>query len=222
MADSKSNQSGPAAPDVGRDQRIILTEIAVASVLSVALWFAVDRLWPPIAAQGLAERLAFALKCVCVATLFCLVMGVEAVAHERLRSPAIDPLAGYATRRMTVNLRYLQQTLEQLAVFAAALLGFACYATGADGLRAVAATTAVWIVGRIAFWIGYHRGAPHRAVGAPGMALGMLLLVYVCVRFGAELAGTAGAVIVITLFVAAEAALFFVTGPRAADPPRRA
>jgi hypothetical protein len=222
MADSKTNQSGAGAADVGRDQRIILTEITVAAVLAVALWLAVDRLWPPIVTHGLAERLAFALKCVCVATLFCFVMGVEAVAHERLRSPAIDPLAGFTTRRITVNLRYLQQTVEQLAIFAAALLGFACYAVGVDGMRAVAATTVVWIVARIAFWIGYHLGAPHRAVGAPGMALGMLLLVYVCARFGAELAGPAGAAVVVALFVAAEAFLLLVTGPRAGDPPRRA
>jgi hypothetical protein len=34
----------------------------------------------------------FTLKCYCVAVLFCLVAGVEAVAHERLSEPAFDPL----------------------------------------------------------------------------------------------------------------------------------
>jgi hypothetical protein len=52
------------------------------------------------------------------------------------------------------------------------------------------------------------------------MALGMLLLVYVCARFGAELAGTAGAATTVALFVAAEAVLFLTTGARVADPPR--
>jgi hypothetical protein len=37
----------------------------------------------------------FTLKCLCLAVLFCLVLGVEAVAHERLSSAAFDPLAGF-------------------------------------------------------------------------------------------------------------------------------
>ena len=68
------------------------------------------------------ERELFALKCVALATLFCLVAGIEAVAHERLQSDAFDPLLNHETRRLRVNLRYLQNTLEQLIVFAVGLL----------------------------------------------------------------------------------------------------
>jgi hypothetical protein len=48
----------------------------------------------------------FTLKCCCLAVLFCLVTGVEAVTHEWLSSPAFDPLSGFKTRRLRVNRRY--------------------------------------------------------------------------------------------------------------------
>ncbi len=163
--------------------------------------------------EDISARLVFALKCSCVAVLFCLVTGVEAVAHERLRSAAFDPLTDYETRRMRVNLRYLQNTLEQFVVFVPGLLGLAVYCSDGGAMRAVAATTVVWIVARIAFWIGYHFSAAHRGFGAPGMMLSMLVLLYVCARFGFELAGPVGAITPLVLFGAAEAVLTCTTRP---------
>ena len=63
---------------------------------------------------------------------------------------------------MRVNLRYLQNTFEQLAVFVPGLFGLAVYCTNGELMRAVVATTVVWIVARAAFLIGYHRSAPRR------------------------------------------------------------
>jgi hypothetical protein len=83
--------------------------IAIATAMPVALlvWLAIAYFAPPPAGMdSLSGRMLFALKCYCVAVLFCLVTGVEAVAHERLSSPAFDPLAGFATRRLRVNQRY--------------------------------------------------------------------------------------------------------------------
>jgi hypothetical protein len=80
-------------------------------------------------------------------------------------------------------------------------------------MRAVVATTAVWVLGRFAFWIGYHQGSLHRAAGAPGMALGMLVLLYVAARFGAEIAGWPGAIAVLILFALGEAVLVMTTKP---------
>jgi hypothetical protein len=195
-------------------QTALVLEIAIASLVAVALWLGLYYLLPPLA--GMDEplaRLIFALKCGCVAILLCFVMGIEAVAHERFRSPAIDPLSGYETRRMTINLRYLQHTLEQLLIFLPGLLGLAVYSADGAAMRAVVATTVVWMLGRIAFWIGYHRGSLHRAAGAPGMALGMLVLLYVVARFGDEIAGPLGAVVLLALFFGGEAILVLTTKP---------
>jgi hypothetical protein len=202
-----------------KPQAGLLLEIALAFLVAVALWLAVYFLLPPLA--GMAEplaRLIFALKCSCVAVLFCFVLGIEAVAHERFRSPAIDPLSGYETPRMTINLRYLQHTLEQLLVFLPGLLGLAYYCADGAAMRAVPATTLVWIAGRFAFWIGYHQASLHRAAGAPGMALGMAMLLYVGARFGYEFAGWAGAIALLALFFAGEAILVLTTKPLTTKP----
>jgi uncharacterized membrane protein YhdT len=195
--------------DLGRERRATMLPIIAAFPVAVALWFVVAYLAPlPAGIEGVPARLLFALKCVCIAALFCLATGVEAVAHERLVSPAIDPLRGYETRRLRVNQNYLQNTLEQFVLFAVGLCGLAVYAARPGP---IAATTVVWIAARAAFWIGYHRSSAERGYGAPGLALSLIVLLYVSARFGAELAGPAGAVVVIVLFVAIEAVLFLKT-----------
>lgn len=219
---SPAPDSGPgpsqrhSAPQDWRTQRRAgILAIAAASAVALAVWLAVRWYAPvPSSLEAPASRLVFALKWVCVAILFCLAGGVEAVAHERLQSAAFDPLAGHSTRRLAVNQRYLQNTLEQSVVFAAALLGLAAYTPSAEAMRAVEATAVVWIVARFAFWIGYHRSAAMRGLGVPGMALSLIVLVYVAARFGGELAGTAGAGAMIAAFLLLEALLVAKTRGR--------
>ena len=192
-----------------------MAAIAVSALLGVALWFAVDRLLTPLSGMdALAERMLVALKCCAVAALFCLFGGVEAVAHERLQSAAFDPLAGHETTRVRVNKQYLQNTLEQFVLFAVGLFGLAAYSDTGGSVRAVIATTVVWIAFRFAFWIGYHRSAAMRGMGAPGMAVSLVMLIYVCARVGGDVAGTAGSVAVVAAFLALEAVLFWSTRGR--------
>jgi hypothetical protein len=203
----------PAELSDWRRQRAAgMAAIAAASVVATALWLGI-RMWaPPVPGmEPLGARMLFALKCCCLATLFCLVTGIEAVAHERLVSPAFDPLAGHQTKRLRVNLRYLQNTLEQLVVFAAGLFGLAAYSPGGEAMRAVEATTITWVVARWAFWAGYHRSAALRGLGAPSMAIGLLVLLYVGWRIGFDMAGTAGGAGVLLAFLAFEALLFRAT-----------
>jgi uncharacterized MAPEG superfamily protein len=195
-----------------QQRRAGMIAIAAAMPVAVLLWLAIACLVPPLAGmESLGSRMLFTLKCCCVAVLFCLVLGVEAVAHERLASPAFDPLSGFETRRLRVNQRYLQNTLEQIVVFAAALFGLAAYSPDGSAMRSVLATTVVWIVARFAFWIGYHQSAALRGLGAPGMALSMIVLLYVAGRIGFEAGGFLGAAAPIVLFLAIEAFLFRAT-----------
>lgn len=189
--------------------------IFLAVVPSIALWYAI-RFNAPVL-DGMGEpvaRLAFALKCSALAVLFTLVTGVEAVAHERLVSPAFDPLSGHQTRRMQVNQRYLQNTLEQTVVFLVGLLGLAVYMEDGNQMRAVLATAAVWTIGRLAFWAGYHISSTWRGIGAPSMLLGQLVLGYVGLRVGYDAAGEAGAWAVLIAFLLFEALLFWATRAR--------
>lgn len=195
--------------DFRRQRARGIVAIAAASLIAAGLWLGIDRLMPPLAGMdGVADRMLFTLRCCCVAVLFCLVTGVEAVAHERLTSPAFDPLARFETRRLRVNQRYLQNTVEQILVFGVSLFGLAAYCADGAAMRAVVATTVVWIVARIAFWLGYHRSAALRGLGAPGMMLSMIVLLYVAARFGHEIAGVAGAVVPVAAFLLAEVVLF--------------
>ena len=202
------------ASDFRRQRAVGIAGIAVASLIAAGVWLGIDHLMSPLPGMdSLGARMLLTLKCWCVAVLFCLVTGIEAVAHERLTSPAFDPLAGFETRRLRVNQRYLQNTVEQIIVFAAALFGLAAYCPDGSAMRAVVATTVVWIAARAAFWLGYHRSAALRGIGAPGMAISMILLLYVTSRFGREIAGTVGAILPLVLFFAVEAVLFWGTRP---------
>ncbi|QIE25765.1 hypothetical protein SBC1_49620 (plasmid) [Caballeronia sp. SBC1] len=200
--------------NIRQHQSTLIAEIAIAFPVTIALWLGIYYFMPP--PDGMEEplaRLVFALKCCCFAILFCFLTGIEAVAHERLRSPAIDPLSGYETRRLTINLRYLQHTLEQLVLFVPGLFALAFYCDNGHSMRAVLATTVVWIATRFAFWIGYHYGSQHRAIGAPGMMQSMLVLLYVCARIGYEIAGPAGAIAPLIAFGCVEAVLVRATRP---------
>jgi hypothetical protein len=202
---------------IRRHQSTLFAEIAIAFPVTIALWLGIYYFLPPLGGmEDTLARLMFALKCCCIAILFCFLSGIEAVAHERLRSPAIDPLSGYETRRMTINLRYLQHTLEQLVLFVPGLFALAFYCSDGHSMRAVAATTVVWIATRFAFWIGYHYGSQHRAIGAPGMMQSMLVLLYVCARIGYEIAGPAGAIAPLVVFGCVEAFLVRTTRPAGA------
>jgi hypothetical protein len=202
-----------ASKDDWRAQRRSgMAAIAISAIASLILWFALYRLLPPLGGmESVGARMLVALKCAAVATLFTLGAGIEAVAHERLQSDAFDPLAGHQTPRLKVNLRYLQNTLEQLVVFTVGLFGLAAYLPGGEAMRVIPATTAVWILNRYAFWIGYHRSAAMRGLGAPSMAIGLVMLLYVAARIGDDVAGPLGAVVAILAFLAIEALLFWKT-----------
>jgi hypothetical protein len=210
MNDAESNTQDSLA----KQRRAGLIAIAIAMPVGLLLWLAVAFFAPPLTVvDDLGARMLFTLKCLSFAVLFCLVLGVEAVAHERLLSPAFNPLAGFETRRLRVNQRYLQNTLEQIVVFAVGLFGLAAYAPDGFAMRAVMATTVVWIVARFAFWIGYHWSAAMRGLGAPGMALSMIVLLYVAARIGFDGGGFLGAAVPIAAFVAIEVFLFRVARP---------
>jgi hypothetical protein len=98
--------------------------------------------------------------------------------------------------------------LEQILVFAVGLFGLAAYSSDGSAMRAVLATSVVWILARFAFWVGYHRSAAMRGLGAPGMALSLIVLLYVAGRIGYELGGIAAAAVPVIAFLAIEACLF--------------
>ena len=181
---------------------------ALVALASAATWRASLTLLPPIPeAGGITGRLAFALQCVGAATLFTLLAMVEAIAHERLVTPAFDPLAGRESRRLLVNARVLQSTLEQFVLFAAGLLLLAIHCDTGAALRGVAAATVVWVGTRHVFWIGYHFGAEYRVAGLVGQAQSMIVLLYGVAASAHHVAGAGGAAAVVVAFALLELAI---------------
>jgi hypothetical protein len=156
-----------------------------------------------------------AFGCIPIAGLLTLVAGVEAVAHERLVTAAIDPLAGVETQRLRVNFRYLSNTVEQFIVYAVGLLGLALYASS----QVLIIITIVWVLMRWAFWIGYHKSPLLRGLGAPGMLQSMIVLLYVAYRFGNDAYGQAAGIALLVLFAIIEAILFWAV-KRPSPAPR--
>jgi MAPEG family len=179
--------------------------MGIAVSLAGLMWLVVLLFVPPVDSMGApVDRLIFALKCACVAMSLTFLTGVEAVSHERLISKAFDPLAGQDSNRLKVNNRYLQNTLEQLLLFVPGLLALAVYCDSGSSMRAVIATTLVWTLARITFWIGYHIAPQHRVAGLVGALQSMIVLLYVSTRFGYEVAGPFGGALPLILFAGAE------------------
>jgi hypothetical protein len=183
-------------------RRTTMGSIAVSAVVTAILWYLLVRFLPvPVG----AEPLLTALACSALAALLALVPGVEAIAHERLFTPGINPLAGFETHRMRVNFHYLSNTLEQFVIFAAGLVAVSAYASP----RLLVIIAIMWVLERWAFWIGYHLSPLLRGFGAPGMLQSMIVLFYVAYRWGGDNYGQAAGVALVITFLIIEAILFW-------------
>ena len=179
--------------------------LAVALSLPAAgvLWLVLRHVLPPI--HG--DPMGFALGCSGAVLLLTLAVGIEAVAHERLFHASIDPLAGADSRRLVINQRYLQNTLEQAALF---VPGLFLLARHAGDLRVVAATAILWTLGRWAYWVGYHVDPSWRGIGVFSMGISLATLAYGVGAFGHAMAGWTGTAALAGPFLLIEAYLFIV------------
>jgi uncharacterized membrane protein YecN with MAPEG domain len=138
---------------------------AVGIVIAVALWQGLGRIIPVGVAAGMPQRLGMAcaalLPTVCVLDLMIVVQMAL-----RVRTGAVDPLAGRDNHTLQVNQRALTNTVEQLAGFVPALLALAAGAPPA-WLPFVVAAGLAFGLARLVFWAGYLLGPLWRA---PGMA----------------------------------------------------
>jgi hypothetical protein len=195
-------------PVTPKQRRITLSGIAISAPVTALVWYLLLQSLPAPPAR---DPQVIAMQCCAIAALLALVPGVEAIAHERLFTAAIDPLAGVETHRMRVNFRYLSNTLEQFVVFAAGLLALSAYVAP----RILVIVTSVWVLARWAFWIGYHVGPLMRGLGAPGMLQSMIVLLYAAYRFGSDAYGQSVGIALLVIFGLIEAILFWGVTRRA-------
>ena len=160
-----------------RDQKIVAAgAVTGIAAMALAMWLLSTRLAPPAGMEALADRLAYAARWLAFAALPLFAM-VAAVGNARFASGAIDPTLGAEDKAMIVNGRVADNTTQQLLLFAAGSLGLAA-SLEPDQMGVIRAAAIVFVVCRIAFWIGYRIHPLHRAFGFSSTAylnLGLLL-----------------------------------------------
>ena len=139
---------------------------AVAALLALGLWLAVSRrvldgVAPP--ADDVAHRLAFGARWL-LAPGVTLLVGVWAAARRGFYADAIDGTRTPANHGLEINLRYNQNTTEQVVLAALSWTGLALVLP-AERLYLIPAMAVAFVVGRATFWVGYLIHPMGRAFG---------------------------------------------------------
>ncbi|MCK9684567.1 MAPEG family protein [Scleromatobacter humisilvae] len=154
-----------------RKQLLVVAQSAAAAMVVVAIGWHASSLFaatvPP--ADDLATRLAFAVRWL-LAPGCTLLAGVQVAAGRGLHPDAIDGTPTPKSHALEIALRYNRNTVEQTLLAAIAWLGLAVSAPHA-ALAFVPAMAALFVVGRVAFWIGYLVYPIARAFGMALTAL---------------------------------------------------
>jgi uncharacterized MAPEG superfamily protein len=161
-----------------RDQKIVGAGAASGILAMLLLVWVLSRAIAAPAIAVVGERLAYALPWAVVAAIP-LFMMLAAVGNARFLSEAIDPTLGKEDKKTIVNGRVADNTLQQFAIFAVALLALSV-TLPADRLSFVPAVAITFLVARILFWIGYRIHPLYRAPGFSSTAylnLGMIVAV---------------------------------------------
>jgi len=152
-----------------KDQRIVAAGAASGIIAMIAGVSVLYRLWPTDPAlTDTAGRLAYALQANALAVLP-LLLGIIAVGNGRFLSEAIDPTLQKESLAIQVNCRVVDNTLQQFAIYLVSTLALSATLT-ADQMRVIPASAIVFVVARIAFWVGYRIHPLYRAFGMSATA----------------------------------------------------
>ena len=151
---------------------------ALSGALSMALlvWFFFSILPSPALKDDVLSRIIFTLQMNVIGALP-LFVGIAIVGNGRFLSNAIDPLRHAENKKLEINGRFVDNTLQQNFIFLVGTLALSTFLMG-ETIKLISALTIVYVIARIVFWIGYRIDPLYRA---PGMAatsymnLGILL-----------------------------------------------
>lgn len=150
---------------MSNDQKKVIAGMAGAAIFSAAFFLFAFHLLNidinPPGGRDMAWRMAFALRWESIAALS-LLAGVGWVANRRFVLP--DAIGGSAAPALEIDRRYVQNTLEQLVLAFIAHLAIAVEAPD-NAMQTVPILVALFVIGRVTFWIGYHIAPTARAFG---------------------------------------------------------
>ena len=158
-----------------REQKIVIAGALTGIVVMVAALVLLPGFMAalPINADA-GERLAYAARWNALAALPLFVV-IVSIGNARFTSEAIDPTAGKESRTMIIDGRVTDNTVQQYLLFVAATFAVAASARG-DEVGVIAAAALIFVVMRLAFWIGYRVNPLYRAFGMSSIAYLNLIL----------------------------------------------
>jgi uncharacterized MAPEG superfamily protein len=152
-----------------RDQKIVGIGAASGVATMIAAVAGIYQLWP--SHPGFADvgsRLAFAVQANGFAVIP-LLLGIITVGNDRFTSEAIDPTLYKESIATQINGRVVENTLQQFVLFLVATTALSASLTSVQ-MRIIPAAAIVFVVARIAFWIGYRIHPLYRAAGMAATA----------------------------------------------------
>ena len=160
-------------------QKIVGIGAASGVALMVAgVWLLTDVLPQPSIADVPGDRVAYALRANVVALVPFFIMLIT-IGNSRFLSDAIDPTRKLESQSMQIDGRVAANTLEQNFGFAVASLALSTVVP-LQQLQVVWACAIVFVVARMAFWIGYRMNPLYRATGMSATAyLNLAMIGYV-------------------------------------------
>lgn len=164
-----------------RAPRVIVIGVLAGSILGWLLFALIIGLFIGPRAAQTADRLAYAAAWMLPIAILLFAMAATAGFGRALtRSP--DPTSGADPRFVDVSRRILTNTLEQSLVFALAALTMAAV-TPAGQLGLLGALTVLFVIARVAFWIGYLIHPLYRYAGfALTAEINLVILVWCVVH----------------------------------------
>ena len=110
------------------------------------------------------EKLVYTIKWQSISIMM-LLFGVQRVAGIRRTTTALDPLHGKSEDLLLVEARYLQNTVEQLLLNLTGQVVLSLYVSAAVLTRIIPTLVALFVTGRVLFYIGYKLDPLKRGLG---------------------------------------------------------
>ena len=164
-------------------QRPFIIVLVANWIFSIAFFLGMKLVWHWQPEDwGIADRIALVLKDA-VFALLPGVIGICIVAAQRLNPSMFVGQMPKPNSAVDINNRFILNTFEQFTAYFVANAGLAMYCPPEEA-RSLPLLTMLFVMGRILFWIGYHRNPYLRAFGFgitfyPTVAVYLWLILYV-------------------------------------------
>ena len=127
--------------------------------------------------SSVLDHVIFTIRCQSFSAMTFL-FGIARIASMRFVTIAMDPVSGKGDQLISIDARYLQNTLEQLVLSVLGQLILSTYLTTGVLTRVIPSLVALFVIGRVLFYVGYTESPVKRAAGF-GMTIYPSIVVHV-------------------------------------------